>query len=140
MYHFIIITTDKYWVRPLGFIMYLSYIVFVITIAAAKADAESHGNATYGIIAVVQYLIWLLVNLFELPYVFLGRRQLLAFGGLYLNLIYTALMSGTIYVFFYSFKKLSFISNLQSEISILILKLLLCIEYLSFSVLNTTSY
>lgn len=101
-------TIVTYWVRPLGFIMYLSYIVFVITVTAAKNDVDSHevtegGDPTYWIIAVVQYCIWLLINLFELPYAFLGRRLSLAFGGLYFILIYTALISGTITVFFYSF-------------------------------------
>jgi len=93
--------------------MYLAYLVFVITIVVAKTDVDSHkiaegGDATYYIIAFWIYIILLVIQISELPYVFLGRRQSLAFGGLYFTLIYTALICGTTGVFGWSFTNESF--------------------------------
>jgi len=93
--------------------MYLTYVVFVIVITAAQTDAESHdvaegGNAVYYTIAFWLYIIWLLIQISESPYIFLGRRLSLAFGGFYLNLINTSLLFGTTGVFLHSFTNESF--------------------------------
>ena len=106
MLYYPLYLTDELWNRPCGVVMYLTYIAFAILVSIAEVDYKSHVEEfnAYNIVAIVLYWIWLFINLIEIPFIFLGRRQSLAFGGLYVNLFVSLLIALTVTAFGHSFR------------------------------------
>ena len=109
MVHVISYITVEYWDRPAGFIIYITYMVFAILVAVAQIDRESsQGEENYMgyyiTITQVVYGIWLIVLGFaELPTAIFGRRQHIAWCGLYIELLGALLVAGTITSIYFSF-------------------------------------
>ena len=101
--------TVEYWNRPAGFIIYITYMVFAILVAVvAQIDQESNKGEEnymgYYITIQVVYCIWLIVFIFaELPSAIFGRRQHIAWCGLYIELLGALLVAGTITSIYFSF-------------------------------------
>ena len=84
-------------------------MVFAILVAVvAQIDQESNKGEEnyigYYITIQVVYCIWLIVLVFaELPPAIFGRRQIIAWCGLYIELLGALLVAGTITSIYFSF-------------------------------------
>jgi len=111
---------DKFDV-PLALVMYLTYFAFAILIVVAEiVNTSNKGQDDYKpfyITTDVIYWLWIAMNIVISSSIWVGRRQSIAWTGLYTTLSYGVFIAGTLASFTFSFT----ISDFPIEYVVLIL-------------------